>query len=107
MSGFNEREQSFERKFEHDQELAFKARARRDKLFGLWAAEKLGLGAGEAEAYAQKLVGDDLGRHGEERIIAAVLADFTAKGVPLDAVRLKVELDQLLAEAMKQVEAGH
>jgi hypothetical protein len=106
MSGFNEREQSFERKFEHDQELAFKARARRDKLFGLWAAERLGLGAGEAEAYALKLVSDDLGRQGEERIIAEVLGDFAAKGVPLDAVRLKIELDRLQAEAMKQVIAG-
>jgi hypothetical protein len=106
MSGFDDREQSFERKFEHDQELAFKARARRDKLFGMWAAGEMGLGAGEAEAYSQRLVADDLGRHGEERIIAAVLADFAAKGVPLDAVRVTVELERLLGEAQKQVAAG-
>lgn len=105
MTGFDEREKSFERKFQHDQEFAFKAKARRDRLLGLWAAEKLGLKGDAAEAYARDVVAAQLQKHGEQAVIDKVAGDFAKKGVKLDATRVRVELDRFMAEAKKQLGA--
>jgi hypothetical protein len=103
MPSFEDREKGFERKWERDQELAFKARARRNKLLGLWAAERLGLERGAAEAYAKEVVMADLGRHGDDGVVGKVAQDFAAKGVPLDAVRVRLELDRCAAAARKEL----
>jgi hypothetical protein len=78
MTGFNEREKGFERKFEQEQELAFKVKARRDKLLGVWAAERLGLAGDAALRYAQEVMQSDLQRHGSDDIVAKICADFSA-----------------------------
>ncbi|MDE2227855.1 MAG: DUF1476 domain-containing protein [Alphaproteobacteria bacterium] len=105
MTTFDEREKGEEAKFHRDQELAFKARARRNHLFGLWAAGKLGLGGDAAENYARELMAAAFGKHGDEAVLAKIEADFKAKGVDvtLDAARLRLELDRCLAEAKKQL----
>jgi len=103
MSSFDEREQSFERKFQHDQELAFKARARRNRLFGLWVAGHLGLSGEAADAYAHDFVEADAVKRADERIIAKAADDLARKHVAVDAVRLRVELDRFAAEARRQV----
>ncbi len=105
MTGFDEREKGYERKFEHDQELAFKTRARRDKLMGLWAAERLGLAGAAAEAYAQQVVAADLTHPGDEDVIGKIAGDFAAKGIALDAARLRFELERCAAEAKRQIAA--
>lgn len=99
MSGFDEREQGFERQFGHDQELAFKARARRNKLLGLWAAERLGLSGAAAETYAHGLVEISP----DDTVVAKVASDFNEKAVGLDAVRVRVEFDRLGAQARRQL----
>jgi hypothetical protein len=106
MTTFDEREKGEELKFQHDQELAFKAKARRNRLLGLWAAERLGLTGEAAEAYARDLVAMDLQRHGDHDVIERVAGDFASKGVKLDATRVRVELDRLMAEAKKQLGAS-
>lgn len=105
MTNFNEREKAEEAKFHQDQELAFKARARRNHLFGLWAAEKLGLAGDAAENYARELMAAAFGQHGDEAVLAKIEADFKAKGVGLmlDTARIRIELDLCLAEAKKQL----
>jgi len=103
MPTFDEREKSFERKFQQDQELAFKVKARRNKLLGLWAAEHLGLTGDAAERYAREVMQSDLERPGVEDIIAKVAADFAKKGVALDATRVRVELERCATEAKKQL----
>jgi hypothetical protein len=103
MPSFEDREKGFERKWERDQELAFKARARRNKRLGLWAAERLGLEGDAAEAYAKEVVMADLGRHGDDGIVEKVVADLAAKGVSLDAARVRVELDHCAAAARKEL----
>lgn len=105
MTNFNEREKAEEAKFHQDQELAFKARARRNHLFGLWAAEKLGFGGDAAENYARELMAAAFGQHGDEAVLAKIETDFKAKdvGLTLDATRIRLELERCLAEAKKQL----
>jgi len=103
MSGFDEREKSFEKKFERDQELAFKAKARRDKLLGLWAAAELGLAGAAAETYAKDVVAADLQRPGDDDVVEKIALDFAAKGVKHDAHRINAELARCAAEARAQL----
>jgi hypothetical protein len=105
MTTFDEREKSYERQFQHDQELAFKAKARRNKLFGLWAAERLGLAGDASEAYARAIVAADFEKPGDADIIDKVIADFAKGGVKLDAARVRVELERCAADAKRQLGA--
>ena len=105
MTTFDEREKAAEAKFHHEQELAFTARARRNHLFGLWAAGALGLRGEAAENYARELMAAAFGKHGDDAVLAKIEADFKAKkvGVTLDSARIRLELDRCLAEAKKQL----
>jgi hypothetical protein len=104
MSTFDEREQAFERKFQQDQELAFKAKARRNKLVGLWAAEQLGLSGTAAEAYARDVVAAELAQpSGGEHLVAKLAGDFARKGIAIDATRIHLELDRCGVEAKRQL----
>jgi hypothetical protein len=105
MTGFDEREKGFERKFEQEQELAFKVKARRNKLLGLWAAERLGLAGDEAQHYAREVLQSDLQHPGSDDIVRKVCADFTARGVACDEARVRAELERCTGEAKKQLGA--
>jgi len=101
MTGFDEREKNFEKKFELDQELAFKVKARRNKLLALWAAERMGLTGDAAEKYSRAIV--ELRHHGDNELVAHILQDATEKGVALDSARLRAELARLAVEAKRQL----
>jgi hypothetical protein len=103
MTTFDEREKGFEQKFGRDQELAFKVKARRNKLLGLWAARELGLAGAAAEQYASEAVQVDLEKHGVEDIIAKVSTDFRKQGVAFDDARIRIELERCAADARKQL----
>ena len=103
MSSFDEREKSFERKFQQEQELAFKVKARRNKLLGLWAAERLGLTGDAAQHYAREVLQADLEHPGTADIIGKVCADFAKKGIACDEARVRVELERCAADAKKQL----
>ena len=83
MSTFDEREKGFETKFKRDQELDFKVMARRNKLLGLWAAEKMGIDGADAETYAKEVVVSDFDRPGDDDVLEKVQGDLTAKGLGL------------------------
>jgi hypothetical protein len=106
MTGFDEREKAFERKFEHDQELAFKIRVLERRLLGLWAAARLGLAGAAAEAYAGELATTGLAHHGNEAAVARILRDFAAKGVAHDAVQVQLELERCEREARQHLGAA-
>jgi hypothetical protein len=106
MAGMDDREKGFERKFAFDEELRFKATARRNKLFGLWVAEKLGKSGADAEAYAKSVVIADLAEAGDQDIIRKVQADLGGAGISLSDGELKLRLIDLMAEAVKQVETA-
>jgi hypothetical protein len=105
MSIFDEREKSHERKFQLDQELAFKAKARRNKLLGLWAAERLGLTGAAADAYARDIAAADFGKRGDAQVVAKVTADLAGKGAGVDERRVRAELEHCAAEAKRQLGA--
>lgn len=104
MTTFEDREKGFERKFAHDEELKFKATARRNKLLGLWAAEQLGLSGDEAQAYAKDVVKADLAEPGEEDVFRKLRADFDAKGIAQSDHQIRRMMGDLMAAAVHQLE---
>ncbi len=103
MSGFKKRKRDAENRFQHDQELEFKANARRNKLLGQWASELMGISGDAAEAYAKEVVISDFDRPGDDDVLEKVLADFTEKGVDVSSSKLRKEMDRLMDVAREQV----
>ena len=104
MTTFDKREEGFEKKFAHDEELRFKSIARRNKLLGLWAAGQLGKTGADADAYAKEVVVADFEEDGDDDVLRKVAGDLASNGVSEQQVREKMV--ELLAEAVKQVQAG-
>ncbi|TPQ37930.1 DUF1476 domain-containing protein [Bradyrhizobium guangdongense] len=104
MTTFDKREQGFEAKFAHDEELMFKVMARSTKLLGMWAAAQLGLGGGAAATYATELVTTNLESQTSDDIIRKVASDLAGKGVPTEQVAQK--LQECQHQALQQLEAN-
>jgi hypothetical protein len=103
MSGMDDRSEAYENKFAHDEELRFKAEARRNKLLGLWAAEHLGKKGDEAEAYAKEVVLSDFQEAGDNDVFRKIRTDFDAAGVNQSDHQIRRTMDELLAVAKQQV----
>ncbi|MBX9759103.1 MAG: DUF1476 domain-containing protein [Beijerinckiaceae bacterium] len=106
MSSFDKRQEGFEKKFAHDEELRFKAGARRNKLLGLWAAEKLGKSGDEAEIYAKSVVAADFEEAGDDDVFRKVRKDFDAAGVDQSDHQLRRTMEELMAVAVEQIRDG-
>jgi hypothetical protein len=106
MTTFDKREEGFERQFAHDEELRFKATARRNKLLGLWAAEKLGLAGAEAEAYAKTVVVADFDEPGDHDVFRKIRKDFDAKGIGQSDHQIRRTMDELMAKAVADIKSG-
>ncbi len=106
MSSFDERERAFEGKFGHDEELMFKASARRDTLVGLWAAEQLGMSNAEAEAYARSVLEVDMERKGSEVVRDKILADLQAGSVDVSEHIVEKKMSELLLQAQEEIHSG-
>jgi len=104
MTTFDKREEGFEKKFAVDEELKFKAEARRNRLFGLWIAGQLGLTGDAAAAYAKEVVAAEF--EGPGAVAAKITADLKAKNLPVDEPAIRAKLSELMAEAVAQVQAG-
>jgi len=104
MSSFNRRGEAFEKKFALDEEQKFKASVRRNKLLGLWAAEKLGLTGTEAAEYAKALIKADFSEPGEEDVFRKVSEDFAAKGVDQSEHQIRRTMEELMATAVEQIQ---
>jgi hypothetical protein len=103
MTTFNDREKSFEKKFEKDQELQFKVTARRNKLLGLWAAGLLGKTGDAAEAYAKEVVLADFEKPGDSDVVEKLMKDLAAAGKPTEDHTIRKQAERLTAEAKKQI----
>jgi hypothetical protein len=106
MTTFDKREEGFEKKFAHDEELRFKANARRNKLLGLWAAEKLGISGDAANAYAKDVVMADFEEAGDDDVFKKVRKDLDAKGVSLSDQDLRDTMLNLMEKAIAEVKAS-
>jgi hypothetical protein len=105
MTTFDSRKDGFEKKFAHDEELQFKATARRNKLLGQWAAEKLGLSGDAATAYAKEVVAADFEEAGDDDVVRKVMADFKAKNIDQSEHQVRRTMDELMGEAIAQIKA--
>ena len=103
MPTFEDREKEFETRFKHDQELRFKMTARRNRLLGLWAAEKMGLSGEAADAYAKSVVAAEFDKGGDKHVVEKLVADLAAKGHAVTAAQVQFELDHLAETAKQQV----
>jgi len=106
MTTFDKREEGFEKKFALDEELLFKAGARRNKLLGMWAAEKLGLSGPTADAYAKEVVMADFEEAGDDDVFRKVRKDFDAKGIEQSDHQIRQTMDALMEQAIAQIKAG-
>jgi hypothetical protein len=103
MTTFDKREQAFEAKLAHEEELKFKANVRRNKWLGLWAAEKLGKSGAEAESYAASLIAADLEEVGDEDVFRIVRADFDKAGIAQSDHQIRRKMDELLVAAIEEI----
>ncbi len=104
---FEERERSEEAKFKLDAEKRFKAEARRNKLLGLWAADRMGMSQGESEAYAREVVRVDLTEPGVDDIVRKVTADAKSRDIVIGAEEIREQLERLYTIALEQVDADY
>ena len=101
---FDKREEGFEKKFAHDEELKFKAGARRNKMLGIWAAEKMGLAGAPAEAYAKEVVMAEF--EAEHDIFKKIRKDFDGKKLAVSDQDIRRAMDELMAQAIAQIKAS-
>jgi hypothetical protein len=106
MTTFDKREEGFEKQFAHDEELKFKATARRNKMLGLWAAERLGLSGAEAENYARAVVLAEFEQGGDSAVVAKIRNDLKAKGIAQSEHQINRIMTDLLAKAVTDIKAG-
>ena len=106
MTTFDKREEGFEKKFAHDEELRFKANARRNKLLGLWAAEKLGLTGDAANAYAKEVVLADFEEAGDSDVLRKVQKDLEAKGIAMSEPDVRRAMNDLMDKAIAEIKAS-
>lgn len=106
MTTFDDREKGFETKFALDQEQEFKAMARRNKLLGLWAADKMGLSPESAEDYARAVVRADFEQPGEEDVFRKISGDFKHAGITASEGEIRSKMDELASIARDEIRAG-
>jgi len=106
MTTFDKREEGFEKQFAHDEELRFKATARRNRMLGLWAAEKLGLSGAQADAYAKEVIMAALDNAGESGVFQQIRHDFDDKGVAQSDHQIRRTMDELMARAVAEVKVS-
>jgi len=103
MTTFDDRKKGEEARFKHDQEFQFKATARRNKLLGHWAAEKMGITSDEADSYAKEVIKADFEEAGDADVVRKVLSDFVENGIQCDEETLREEMDRLMDVANAQL----
>jgi hypothetical protein len=106
MTTFDKREEGFEKQFAHDEELRFKATARRNKMLGKWAAERQGLSGDAADAYAKAVVMADFEEAGDNDVFRKIRTDFDAKGVNVSDDEINRQMQSLLAQAVAEIKAS-
>ena len=103
MTTFDDRERAFEAKFARDEEMQFRVLARRNRLLGEWAADKMGLSDAEKDAYAKDVVRADFEEAGDEDVIRKLLGDLTSAGVEIDDAAIREALGHKSVEARRQL----
>ena len=106
MTNFSDKERAEEAKYARDEEMQFRVAARRNRLLGGWAAEKMGLTAAEADAYGKEVIQADFEEAGDEDVIRKVLGDLTAAGIEVDEAEIRSALEAKSVEARRALMGG-
>lgn len=106
MTGFDDRERAFENQFARDADMQFRIVARRNRLVGEWAAQKMGLTAEESDSYAKSVVQADFEEAGDEDVVRKLLGDMVSAGVDIDDAAVRAALDAKLVDARRQFIEG-
>ncbi len=106
MAQFDDRRDAYENKFAHDEELRFKANARRNKALGIWAAEQLGRSGPEADAYAKSVVMADFEEAGDGDVLRKVKADLDAAGLDVSESSIRAKMNDLMAKAIEEIQGS-
>ena len=106
MTSFDDRERAFETQFARDEEMMFRVTARRNRLLGQWAGEKMGLTAEETDAYAKAVVQADFEEAGDEDVVRKLLGDLTSADVEIDDAAVRAALAEKTIEARRQLLEG-
>ena len=106
MTTFDKREEAYEKKFVVEEELKFKAEARRNHLIGLWAAAKLGLSGEAAASYWREIVSAEFNEGGDSAVIAKLAGDLAAKGIATSEEEIRAQMSEFLVQAIAQMKAG-
>ncbi len=107
MTTFDDREQAFENKFAHDEDVEFKAVARRNRMLGVWAAGLMGLEGDHIEEYARAVIKSDFEQPGDEDVLRKVWRDLSASGAKITEGAVRGKMDELLAVARDAIKSGH
>lgn len=103
MTSFDDREKAFEAKYARDEEMAFRVTARRNRLVGQWAAEKMGLTPEETDAYAKAVVQADFEEAGDADVVRKIAGDFAASGVEIGDADIRAQIEQATVDARRQI----
>ncbi len=103
MTTFDDREQAFENKFAHEEEMAFRVTARRNRLLGVWAAGLMGLTPEETDAYAKAVVQAEFEEAGDEDVVRKLYGDLVSANVETDEAAIRAQMDALEIEARRQL----
>lgn len=104
MTGIDDRGEAFENKFAHDEALQFKAMARRNKLLGVWAAEKLAMSEDDAADYAKSVVRSDFEEPGEEDVYRKIKGDFDEADINVSEADIRTAMSDLMVQAQEQIQ---
>jgi hypothetical protein len=107
MTTFPDREHGFEAKFAHDEEIKFRATARRDGLLAHWASQKLGLVGAAADNYVKQVLTADLDNPGTDSVFKKIRNDFDAAGIAQSDTQIRLVMDEFLSRAFVEIKAGH
>jgi hypothetical protein len=107
MTTFPDREHGFEAKFAHDEEIKFRATARRDGLLAHWASQKLGLVGAAADDYVKQVLTADLDNPGTDSVFKKIRKDFDAAGIAQSDTQIRLVMDEFLSRAFVEIKAGH
>jgi hypothetical protein len=99
-----QREEGFERAFSHQEELRFRARARRDRMIGEWAGEKLGLSGPALADFAKALVSRGLDAPNDETLVAQLAKAL--QPLNMSEHRIRRRLAECAEAAMRDIQAG-
>lgn len=105
MTTFDEREKGYEKKFALDQDLKFRAEARRNKLLAEWAAAKLGIMGSALEDYVRAVLKADLEEKGDEDVFRKIHNDFIGAGLKIPDAEIRSQMSEFLAKAVAEIES--